>query len=410
MRISERYLTNSYLKNLNYAKESVSKLSEQMSAQTKISKPSDSPTGAAKVIRITKQMDQIAQYQASIAQGKEFITETTSAMDSMKENGVKIESLLAEIKNPVNSYSSQGYSQQIQNIFDIFMELANTKHEGKYLFGGTDSKNVPFSINSDGNVEINSKFIDGKQIIKVGDNLDQQVNISGSDIFKGFANVTGNLNMDDTNPQVITNKVSGLDGKTYTATATYTKTADNTFALNYQVKDGSTNIYTLNQSVEFDPTSGTVKKIDGADPKSTMVNVTDSKLKFVFDTSNLTAFSKTSNLKMSEGGPDIFNTLLDIKKMVANNQTVPSEYSKQFETFFQNLTDNMSKMGNIENKLTATNNLQDTQNLELTDLLSKTKDIDTAKSIVDLQNYEYILQLSYKTSSMISQSSIMDYI
>lgn len=409
MRISDRFLTNSFLTNLNGNKEQVSKIQRQISTNSKIEKPSDSPTGTARVVRLVKQLDQNEQYRNAINQALEFTNTSASVLDQMKENGTRASVILTELKNPVNKMIKGNYEEQLKNIYDIFIELANSKHEGRYLFGGTDSVNHPIIKNSAGYVEINSDFIDGRQMVKIGDNLDQQINLQGDEIFKGFANFTGNLNINEAS-KTFTNVIEGLDGKKYTGEAVFTKTGADTFDMQFNIKDGATTLYTLNQNLQIDLNTNRIVSINGGTPQSVKIDLPANNISFVFDTRHLTFYDRPTTAKFSDGGPDIFNTLLQVRQLVENQEEVPSEYSKVFDKFFSNLTDKITKLGNITNKLNDTLQVQDSMNVDLTDLLSKTKDTDVAKAIVDLQYYDYILNLSYKSSSMILPKSLMDFI
>jgi len=409
MRISDRYLKNSFLNQLTTNKDQVAKLQRQISTNTTIEKPSDSPTGAARVVRLVKQLDQNEQYRTAINSALEFTNESATTLDLMKENGVKISTLLVEMKNPVNRFVYGNYKEQVRNVLDIFVELSNLKHEGRYLFGGTDSLKQPITKNSDGFIEINSDFLDGRQMVKIADNIDQQINISGDEIFKGFANFTGNLSTSETSI-TLNNKVEALDGKIYDGVATFTKTGPNSYSMTYTIKDGSTDIYTLNQNIQYDETTGKITNIDGTTPKSVMIDIPANNISFVFDTRHITFYERPTTLKLTDGGPDVFNSLLKIEKLIDNKEDIPSEYNKIFDKFTANIVDKTTKIGNIYNKLKDTLVVQDTMNVEITDLLSKTKDTDVAKAVVDLQYFDYILNLAYKSGSMLLPKSLMDFI
>lgn len=409
MRISDRYLKNSFLNNLTNNKDQVTKLQRQISTNTTIEKPSDSPTGAARIVRVVKQLDQNEQYRGAINAALEITNEAATTLDLMKENGTRISTLLIEMKNPVNRFVYGNYKEQVRNVYEIFMELSNSKFEGRYLFGGTDSLKQPVIKNSNGYVEINSDFIDGKQMVKIADGIDQQINVGGDEIFIGFANFTGNLNT-STNNLTLTNQVEALDGKKYNGIANFTKTGPNTYNMTYTISDGTTNIYTLNQTIQYDENTGRITSINGSTPESVKIDIPANNISFVFDTRHITFYNRPTTLKLTDGGPDIFNTLLKIEQMIDNKEDIPSDYNKVFDKYFANITDKITKLGNINNKLNDALNVQNTMNVELTDLLSKTKDTDVAKAVVDLQYYDYILNLSYKSGSMILPKSLMDFI
>jgi flagellin-like hook-associated protein FlgL len=67
-------------------------------------------------------------------------------------------------------------------------------------------------------------------------------------------------------------------------------------------------------------------------------------------------------------------------------------------------------MGNISNKLSDSKEILSNQVLTLEGLISKESEIDLAQATIDLQNYDYSLQLSYKMSSMFLTRSLLDYL
>jgi flagellin-like hook-associated protein FlgL len=67
-------------------------------------------------------------------------------------------------------------------------------------------------------------------------------------------------------------------------------------------------------------------------------------------------------------------------------------------------------MGNVTNKLESTKSILNNQVLTLEGLVSTESEIDVAQATIDLQNYDYSLQMSYKMSSMFLNRSLLDYI
>jgi flagellin-like hook-associated protein FlgL len=78
--------------------------------------------------------------------------------------------------------------------------------------------------------------------------------------------------------------------------------------------------------------------------------------------------------------------------------------------FHSRLLNKMSDAGSIYNTLENTKSLLESQRVEIESMLSSEKDLDMAKAIIDMQNYEYLLQVSYKMSAMILPKSLLDFI
>ena len=108
-------------------------------------------------------------------------------------------------------------------------------------------------------------------------------------------------------------------------------------------------------------------------------------------------------------GSDIFNTLIGIRdELAAGND--PSEALKDIVSEFNDkIINKLSDAGNIQNRLYDNLELLDNQSMLLNDLVSREKDIDMAGAVMELQNQEYLLNLSYKLSASILPKSLMDF-
>ncbi|RJP63136.1 MAG: flagellin [Melioribacteraceae bacterium] len=107
---------------------------------------------------------------------------------------------------------------------------------------------------------------------------------------------------------------------------------------------------------------------------------------------------------------DIFNTIIKIRDDLKNG-VMPTEADvTAVDSFHKKLLNKMSDAGYIYNTLENTQSLLESQRIELESMLSTEKDIDMAKAIVDMQNYDYLLQVSYKMSAMILPKSLLDFI
>lgn len=109
-------------------------------------------------------------------------------------------------------------------------------------------------------------------------------------------------------------------------------------------------------------------------------------------------------------GSDIMNTLLNVyNDLKAGNR--PSEADKAaLKDFNKKLTNELVKAGDKINRLTSTNELIDNQLMGLKTLMSKENDVDVTEAVINLQNQQYYLDVSYKMSSMILPKSLLDYI
>ena len=117
-----------------------------------------------------------------------------------------------------------------------------------------------------------------------------------------------------------------------------------------------------------------------------------------------------SELFGSIDGTDIFNKLIEIRDNLRSGVRPSDADVKVVEDFSKNVLNKLSDMGNISNKLYDVEEVIKNQILTLENLVAKEKEVDVAAAVMELQNQDYILQLSYKMSSMILPRSLLDYL
>lgn len=413
MRITDNIITNTFLSGLTSNKTQLQKLQTQLATSSKINKPSDSPIGTARSLRINSQMNDNQVYADNIANGISGLEFTTQAMDSMQTEVDKVVTTFAKIKNPVNSGQFKTYADYIDNCLSSILNSANTEHDGKYIFGGTDYSNKPFDYSADKKtIKVQVSDISGEQNVKTAPNILQKINISGAELFGTKVEMNGNVDSSNAAAQTSSTTVYDARGNKYNLNVAYTKTADNTYNMKYDVVDsGGSSVFSNTKSVKFDPNNGGVLSINGESPKTLNVNVSDKELNFTLDVTDMTEKAGASSFSFSANQKtDIFNTLIRIRDNLKNGVTPTDEDLQAVTNFNTLLSQKESEAGNMINLMSSTDELLTNQNTELTKLLSKEKDVDVAQAIMDLQNKNYLLQMSYKVSSMILPKSLVDYL
>jgi flagellar hook-associated protein 3 FlgL len=413
MRITDNILTNTFLTGLSSNKTQMQKLQTQLAAQSKITKPSDSPMGTARSLRLSTQLSDNQVYSDNIANAQSGLDFTSQALDSMMSEMDKIMTTFTNINNPVNTAQYATYADYIDNSLSSMLNSANTEHDGKYIFGGTDYSSKPFDFSSDKkSVKVEVNDISGEQFVKTAPNITQKINISGAELFATNVQASGNVDSGNAGGQTSATKVYDARGNEYNFNVTYTKTADNTYDMKYSITDsGGAAIYNDSKSVKFNPNNGGIQSINGENPDPISINVPGKEIYFTYDIADMTEKAGSSSFSYSANQKtDIFNTLIRIRDNLKNG-VKPSDADYQAVKDFNNrLSQKTSETGNMINLMDSTDELLSNQNTQLTALLSKEKDVDVAKAIMDLQNRDYLLQMSYKVSSMILPKSLVDYL
>lgn len=318
MRITDAMISSNFVNSLNKSKEQVQNLQNQISLGSKINKPSDSPSGTSRVLKLQDQINSADIYINNIGNSEAQLQTTTAAMESIQNEVQNTVVLFTNARNPINQSNYNSYADQIDLTLKAVMDLANTEYDGKYVFGGTDFSQKPYQYSSTQVINaatgqlttpvMQNVDTSGKLSVRISTNSTQQINVPGSDLFGVLPNSTA------TPP--------------------------------------------------------------APDAAST----------------------------------DIFNTMVRVRDSFRSG-VLPSEADmKIVSQFNQKMVDQISSVGNVINRLDATQQLLEQQQVDLKSLMSKEKDVDVAASVIDLQNQQYFLDLSYKMSSMILPKSLLDYL
>jgi len=297
MRVTNLSSMNSHLRMLNETQSKLADIQKDISTGTKLHNPSDDPAATGRVINYTKHISKNETYLKNITNAASYMEHGQLIMEDIHD---RVTDALTELASTSNTDTKENYgiaAEKIDALFDNILQLANTKHDEKYLFSGTDFSQPPFAYDKGTNQVVqNASDISGELRVKISSTTNQKVNVPGSEIF------------------------------------------------------GS---------------------IDGT---------------------------------------DVFNTLLQIKDNLKNGIAPTNDQVKSLESFNENMRIKTAESGSLLNHIYATEEMITNQNVKLQELMGADTDTDMAKSIMEMQSYDYSLQMAYKITSMTLSKSLMDYL
>jgi len=156
MRITNSLMSQSFLSNLNKNSNKVFKYQEQLSSMKQISRPSDDPLKASKILDLKNELKQNDQYKTTINASIDFTNVQDAALDSATNSLQNISRLTQQAANGTyNAQDRQAIKTEIENEVASMLDALNTSFGGRYVFGGQRSTEKPFTINKeDGNFSI----------------------------------------------------------------------------------------------------------------------------------------------------------------------------------------------------------------------------------------------------------------
>lgn len=185
MRVTQSMLANNFLNNLNTSYSKLAKYQEQLSSGKKINKLSDDPLSAMKGISYRRTVAQVKQYEDNFAEASTWIESTNDALDEANQVLQRIRELTVEgatdTKTPTDR---QSIADEVEQLRDQLVNIANTKVNDKYIFNGTRTTEKPISgdiSTFDGSTSLGMNTNPVK--IELSKGIYLQVNANGANAF-----------------------------------------------------------------------------------------------------------------------------------------------------------------------------------------------------------------------------------
>jgi len=205
MRVSFNSFPNDLVNQLGGLMSKQSKLQTQVSTGQRIQSAEDDPSAMASVLDSQAQARQVSQYRDSVSHLQTTASASYSAIKSLKtlsDRASEIATLAGSVKSSADLAS---YSPEIDSLISNAIQLANSKDQDTYLFGGTNGAQ-PFVASTDGNGSVTSVTYEGNTSVN-------QYQIGGSATYS--IPIVGANSSGSGARGVITDGVSGADFLTH---------------------------------------------------------------------------------------------------------------------------------------------------------------------------------------------------
>lgn len=170
---------------------------QEVSTGKSISVPSDNPAASADMVQNTIETKNVDQYTQNVSSVLTTVQSADSALSTVVSSLTQAVTLGTEGANgTTNAANQQAIATQVQGILTSVLAQANTSIQGSYLFGGTASTQTPYTADPTSPSGYKYSGNGGVNSVAVGDDLNVQVNLPGSQIFSAPNNdVLGSLTL-----------------------------------------------------------------------------------------------------------------------------------------------------------------------------------------------------------------------
>ncbi len=186
MRVTESTIASNFLFNVNRTRERIVQLQSQLASGKRVLKASDDPEAADTILRLNASIARNEQFDKNVSHGISLVEASEGALNDVSDRLLEVKELLVRVKGANDADSLKAYGEQLDLILSDLVDLANTKFDDKYVFGGTRTTQPPFTLAADRSaVTENPNGITGAIQFQVAEGIKQTINLDGQEAFGG---------------------------------------------------------------------------------------------------------------------------------------------------------------------------------------------------------------------------------
>lgn len=153
MRITTSMMSSKYIRNLNKSANEMNYLNEQVSTGRKFFKGSEDPVSAIKAYKLRREYKTTDIYDTNISDVDSFLTTAETNLTEISNNVERVyTSYLKGINGAMGADDRKIVAKELENLQQSILTSLNAKFEDRYVFGGTSKTEIPFTLDSDGNL------------------------------------------------------------------------------------------------------------------------------------------------------------------------------------------------------------------------------------------------------------------
>ncbi|MGE7690594.1 flagellar hook-associated protein FlgL [Lysinibacillus sp. NPDC097214] len=186
MRVTQSMLSNNMLLNLNNSYGKMSKLQDQITSGSKITRPSDDPVVAVKGMGYRRDLGQVEQYTRNMNEVNNWLDTTDESLNQVGEQMKRVRELVIQAANDTNTPEERAkIKAEIDQIRKQIQDVGNTKIADRYIFSGTRTSQPLFENGVINAANVNSEDV----VMEVYDGIQMKVNTPGADLFQDVDNM-----------------------------------------------------------------------------------------------------------------------------------------------------------------------------------------------------------------------------
>jgi len=378
---------------LNLHTDAMANLQEQVSTGSRINRISDEPAAAYRVLGLNTNEKSLENYINNLSEVISILELSSTIIEDITSNFTETQIRLTQITSGIYDEAARKRTAEgINDILEHTVSLANTKHMDQYIFGGTNTGTVPYTVErTDGKItKVTYQGSFENRDIEVAPGMESSAFYIGDNIFRSNDR-SDPVFVGDTGAKAGTG-TSSVRGAVW---LTVTGSAGN---YNLSIDDGLSTFST-----------------DGTDTNLAITNSRTGEVLYV-DTTEIT--STGIDLVSIPGTYDIFNTLIIIRDVLENEKGLSdAQVREQLSNLPNSFEETNKLLIQAEVSVGSKIGFLDDLNYSLKDIKYNTEDeatrlqeADIAQIAIDLSRREVLYQMSLAVAAKLMSMSLLDFI
>ncbi len=184
MRVSQGQIFDACKRELERCASKLLSLQRQAATGKRVTRPSDDPLAAA---RISETRGVLAKIDNSL-RGNEYVScwlsVTDSSLDQISDALARAKELaISQASATASAASRAAAAKEVKQLYDLIVQLANTRLGNRYVFGGTSTLTPP--VERDDSYNASFRGNDERMSIRVGDGQTLEMNVTAQEALQG---------------------------------------------------------------------------------------------------------------------------------------------------------------------------------------------------------------------------------
>lgn len=424
-RVTPSMLSANYLTNMRRNLNNMQKIQSQLSTGKEISKPSDNPYKVSRTMQLYTEIDANKQFNENIKDVSNWLDATDTGLDQI--NNILARTRELQVKAGNGTYKQEEHlalQSEIKEKVNQLADVLNSNFDGAYIFGGTKSTSKPVIVDDNGQIQYADK--DGNPLFPIKDGVTGH---SIDSIIKnektGMATVKyTDLNIPQPAPPAPPIPLQQTDIINITppapptteedmikdwltqatvispvptiafSTATIDKAGDSYAIMQGQI-NGDLNVE-VSQGVFINYNRTAVNVLEYKDSSNNTNSVSELLNNIIYNLNDPQAKDQFGALLYTNPTPDV--------------SKVSGDYLTQMDSAISNLLQRRSEVGAMSNRASSAEANNDKQNEGMTDILSKTEDIDFTEKMMQYSMLQTVYTASLQVSAKVLPMTILNYL